>query len=443
MLHEVTSAGNLAPVYHLELPARVSDVYINSAKLLSFYNSIYFKGFQDTVNDIEGAKQESVYNRWIKRLDTELDKKLKSEDFTSILASYVNSLVELRALYRKMGSPVEYMDRIFDGYVRSIMVFASVPRAFTPTPFDIVHVRGKSRLLHYRGSGKTDSKPLLIVYAPINRFHIMDLTPERSVVRELLSKGLDVYLLDWGYPTWDDDRLGIEDYISYIHDAVTTIKEASKSQVSMLGYCWGGILSLIYVVMYKENVKSLALMATPVDFSKDHTVPAAWAKAIDSDKIVDEFRHMDGQVLDLAFLMRNPPRYVFDKYVKFLQKMGDRQFVDTFLAVEKWLYDTPSIPGRLYRQIIDDCYKGNLLVQNKMTVGGRQIDLKEVDIPLLTVVAQKDDLTSPESTLAVIDCVSSKDKTSLESPGGHVGLCISSQAHERMWPDVAKWFLSK
>lgn len=152
---------------------------------------------------------------------------------------------------------------------------------------------------------------------------------------------------------------------------------------------------------------------------------------------------MDGQVLDLAFLMRNPPRYAFDKYVKLFLKTGDRHFVDTFLAVEKWLYDTPSIPGRLYRQIIDDCYKGNMLVQNKMVVGGMKIDLKEVDIPLLTVVAQKDDLASPESTLAVNDYVSSKDKASLESPGGHVGLCIGSQAHEKLWPNVAKWFLSR
>jgi polyhydroxyalkanoate synthase len=123
--------------------------------------------------------------------------------------------------------------------------------------------------------------------------------------------------------------------------------------------------------------------------------------------------------------------------------MNDRHFVDIFLAVEKWLYETPSIPGNLYRQIINDCYKGNLLIQNKMMVGGKQVDLKKVEVPLLTVVAQRDDLVSPESTLAANDYVSSKDKTSLQAPSGHVGLCISSHAHEKLWPDAARWFLLK
>jgi polyhydroxyalkanoate synthase len=78
-----------------------------------------------------------------------------------------------------------------------------------------------------------------------------------------------------------------------------------------------------------------------------------------------------------------------------------------------------------------------------MKVDGKQVNLNDIDVPLLTVVAQKDDIASPESTLAVNDHVSSKDKTSLQIPGGHVGLCVSSVAHDKLWPDVAKWFLSK
>lgn len=426
-----------------DLVAKMSEVYMNSIKLISFYNSIYLKGFQDTIEDAEGQTQDSFYNRWLKQMDRELDSELRSDNFTSLLARYVDSLVELRSVFRKAGFPVEYLDRMFDSYVHSMMVFSSITRDYTLTPFDVVHVRGKCRLLHYRPSEKTGGKPLLIVYAPINRFHIMDLTPEKSVVRELLSKGLDVYLLDWGYPTGDDDNLSLEDYITYVHDAVLLIKEASKSSVSILGYCWGGIMALIYAALYSGDVKSLALMAAPVDFSKDHSILATWARAIDSDKIIDEFRHMDGQVLDLGFIMRNPPRYAFDKYVKFFQKMNDRHFVDIFLAVEKWLYETPPIPGNLYRQIINDCYKGNLLIQNKMMVGGKQVDLKNVEVPLLTVVAQRDDLVSPESTLAANDYVSSKEKTSLQAPSGHVGLCISSHAHEKLWPEAARWFLLK
>ena len=74
---------------------------------------------------------------------------------------------------------------------------------------------------------------------------------------------------------------------------------------------------------------------------------------------------------------------------------------------------------------------------------GNIIDLKKITAPLLTIVAENDDLVSPESTLAITDYVSSKDKASLTIPGGHIGLCIGTKAHEKLWPEVVKWILSK
>jgi polyhydroxyalkanoate synthase len=183
-------------------------------------------------------------------------------------------------------------------------------------------------------------------------------------------------------------------------------------------------------------------MAAPVDFSKDNTILANWARVIDSDQIVDEFGHLYGQVLNIGFLMRNPPRHSFDKYLKLFERYNDKQFVDDFISVEKWLYDTPIIPGNLYRQVINDCYKNNLLISNKMKVDGNIIDLKKITAPLLTIVAEDDDLISPESTLAIKDYVSSKDKASLTIAGGHVELCTGKMAHERLWPEAAKWIIS-
>jgi polyhydroxyalkanoate synthase len=106
----------------------------------------------------------------------------------------------------------------------------------------------------------------------------------------------------------------------------------------------------------------------------------------------------------------------------------------------------PPIPGNLYRQIINDCYKHNLLPSNKMGLDGREgqkIDLRKVTVPLLTIVAERDDIISLESALAVNYCVSSKDKATLRNPGGHVALCLSNGAHRKLWSEVAKWILSK
>jgi polyhydroxyalkanoate synthase len=446
---------------NLRIIPKIIQAYVTGFQLNSIYNSIYFRSFQEAHNTRNGSiatkSAETFYKEWLRLSDRNLDIELKSSSFTSLLAQYISTLVELRTSLREAGYPVYYFGWLFDSFVRNIMVFASIEKDFDLTPFHTMSVRGKTRLVHYKSKedaqdhkninkhtqDQEPAHPILMIYAPINRFHIMDISQERSVVKSLLSKGLDVYLLDWGYPDWEDSSLSLTDYVNYVRDAIQDIKDKTgKNKVSILGYCWGGIIALIYSALNNENVRNLTLMAVPVDFSKDNTILANWARVIDSDQIVDEFGHLDGQVLDIGFLMRNPPRYTFDKYVNLFERYNDKQFVDDFISVEKWLYDTPIIPGNLYRHIINDCYKSNLLISNKMKADGNIIDLKKITAPLLTIVAEDDDLVSPESALAIKDYVSSKDKASLTIAGGHVGLCISKMAHEKLWPEAAKWILS-
>ena len=437
---------------NLKIIPKIIQAYVAGFQLNSIYNSIYFRSFQEAYDARNGKmttdSTETFYNKWLRLCDRNLDNELKSSSFTSLLAQYISAFVELRTILRKAGYPVYYFGWLFDSFVRNIMVFASIEKDFDLTPFDTMSVRGKTRLLHYKSIDKhaqdqETAHPILMIYAPINRFHIMDISQERSVVKSLLSKGLDVYLLDWGYPGWEDSSLSLTDYVNYVRDAIQDIKDKTgENNVSILGYCWGGIIALAYSALNNENVRNLTLMAVPVDFSKDNTILANWARIIDSDQIVDEFGHLDGQVLDIGFLMRNPPRYTFDKYLNLFERYNDKQFVDDFISVEKWLYDTPIIPGNLYRQVINNCYKNNLLISNKMKVDGNTVDLKKITAPLLTIVAEDDDLISPESTLAIKDYVSSKDKASLSTAGGHVELCTGKMAHEKLWPQAAKWILS-
>src|SRR5215213_3084686 len=382
---------------YFQLIPKSTELFNNSIQLFNHYNSIYFRTFQqvlkkneqeegDASNELDNI--ENFYNAWLKIMDRELDKELKSTSFTSLLSEYIDSVTDLHSLYRRTGFPVDYIDWMFNSYMHNMMSLAisSILKDSKLSPHDIIYLKGKTRLLHYHGirekeqEEKENSKPLLIIYAPINRFHIMDLNSKRSVVRNLLSKGLDVYLLDLGYPTKEDDKLSLNDYVDYVKDAVQTILKKGKEgerqgqgkknkKISILGYCWGGILALIYTALEAANtiqnhdddktVKSLTLMATPVDFSKENTILANWSRAVNIDKMIHEFGNMNGQILDLAFAMRNPPRYIFDKYFKLFKKLDDKEFVNTFIDVERWLYNTPPVPGILHSQIINNCYKDN------------------------------------------------------------------------------------
>ncbi len=455
-----------------ELTSTFLDAYLHGLRLANVYYSVYLRAFEkaaaeereDVIEAMAGAGRgkgtvsynvaQSIYNKWLKNVDKELEAELKSEHFTSLLSRYTQLLLDQRSIFRKAGYPVDYLDRLFDWYVRSQLVFSLIPKESHLTPHDVIYRKGKVRLLHYRTNRQEEEpsvkkQPLLIIYAPVNTFHILDLNPKRSVVRELLAPGgLDIYLLDWGYPDWNDDHLSLDDYIGFVHDAVRVVKDQTKeNKVSILGYCWGGIFALVHAALHPEEVRNLVLMAVPIDFSKDDTILAKWSRVIDVDGMMDEFGHMDGQVLDLGFLMRNPPRYGFDKYLKLFQKAHDSEFVDTFTDVERWLYDTPPIPGALHRQIINDCYRNNLLVAGglEITEDGKKhkVNLGQISMPVLSVIAEKDDLVSPAASAAVNEYISSKDKSVLNNPGGHVALCISNYSHKKLWPEVAKWLLSR
>jgi polyhydroxyalkanoate synthase len=476
---------------YFQLIPKSTEVFTNGIQLFNYYNSIYFRTFQQVLKRKETQKAdgssklddiEAFYNAWLKIMDKEFDKELKSISFMSSLSNYIDSIIDLHSLYRRAGFPVDYIDWMFNSSIQNMMSLAtsSILKEYQLSPHDIIYLKGKTRLLHYHGIKEKEgegegeennsNKPLLIIYAPINRFHIMDLNPKRSVVRNLLSNGLDIYLLDLGYPTKEDDKLSLDDYVDYVKDAVQAILKKEKEEgegeeeerqgqrqknkkISILGYCWGGILALIYTALEatkttqsdddNNTVKSLALMATPVDFSKENTILANWSKAVNIDKMIHEFGDMNGQILDLAFAMRNPPRYTFDKYFKLFKKLYDKEFVNTFIDVERWLYDTPPVPGNLHRQIINNCYKDNLLIANKMKIDDNYIDLRNITIPLLMIDAEKDDLVTTESAIAVSDYVSSREKDFLKSPGGHVALCISDIAHENLWPKAAEWILSR
>jgi polyhydroxyalkanoate synthase subunit PhaC len=457
------------------------------------YNSIYFNSFVNAMKEINQknmSNDENLLNEnillktWFKNMDKEYDEKLRSLDFMNLLNNYVNSSLELinnTYLNININSQLTFHD-FFDLYLKyTYSPFLSYTKELKLTDHEIVFQKDNIRLLHYlnndnnnkQNRGSENKNMLLIIYAPINRFHILDLNSSKSVVRTLLNNDIDVYLLDWGYPDKKDNELTLKDYIDYIDDAVQTIIKfrsltssvslAPTNRISILGYCWGGIFSLIYTATnspYQKQINKLILMATPIDFSKDNTTVSLWSKSTNTDKIIRTFGHFDGYFLDSVFNMRNPAKFIYGKYFNLIKHLNDKEFVNTFFDVEKWLHDTPPIPGKLYKKIVNDCYKNNLLISGKMKledeklIGKKEYDynnsnddynkinMNRIAIPVLSIIAENDTLVSPMSSLAIDDNISSKEKVFFKHPGGHVSLCISEKAHQELWPKVSNWIKS-
>lgn len=313
------------------------------------------------------------------------------------------------------------------------------------TPSHIVHTERSLSLLHYDrmmvDKSKTQSVPLLVVYAFINRHYILDLLPQISVIHNLMRQGLDIYATDWGTPATYDKELTIGRYVNnYLDISVDNIiKHSNVDKVSLLGYCWGGDLALMYASTHSEKIKNIVTLATPGDFSLDNGLLAVWTRSTNADAIIDTFGNAPSTLLNSAFALRSPIDY-FHKYPHFFEKQRDLQSIIDFLATEVWLYDSPPVAGEIYRQFVNDCYKKNLLIQNKMTIANNiQIDFRNVKAPYLNIVAANDDLVEPESSKALSKAVGSSDSSLIEFKSGHVGTCISEKAHKDLWPLVGQW----
>ena len=463
------------------------DTFSKYYKIKYFYNSIYLNSFLDTIREVNQnenrRKERQLTNEnillkiWYQNLEREFDKKLRSDNFVNLLDKYINSNLDLfDDIYSNgfINLQLAYHDFI-DLYLKYFYSpFVSYSKELKLADHKIIFQKNSTKLLHYINKNthqqtkesENNNNILLIIYAQINRFHILDLNPSKSVVRTLLKNGIDIYLLDWGYPDKRDNDLTLKDYIDYIDDAVDAIiqdrsltsSSSSPIKISILGYCWGGLNSIIYtaVANNQKNIDKLILMATPIDFSKDNTTVSMWSKTIDTDKIIEIFGHFDGYLLDFVFNMRNPVAN-FAKYFTLWKNLDNKDFINTFFDVEKWLHDTPPIPGGLYKKIVNDCYKNNLLITGNMKLeedeklleqeddnnDNNKININKITIPVLSIIAEKDDLVSPMSSIAIDEYISSKEKKVFKHPGGHVSLCISDTAHKELWPKVANWIKSK
>jgi polyhydroxyalkanoate synthase subunit PhaC len=312
------------------------------------------------------------------------------------------------------------------------------------TPYEIVYEEDRVKLKHYFRPETAENKlkvPLLVVYALINRETMLDLQPNRSVVQNFLSDGIDLYMIDWGYPTRKDRFLTIDDHVNgYINSAVDFIrKKHGIPKINLMGICMGGSFCTMYSALHPEKIKNLVTTVTPSSFDTDKGLLHVWMKDIDVDKMIQTFGNIPGDLMNLGFLLLNPARLMIDKYVGFSENMDNKDFVENFVRMEKWIFDSPDVPGETFRQFVEDCYKKNLFIQSKMYLGGKRVDLKQLTMPLLNFYGKFDHLVPPEACEQLTRAVGSKDVEDICLETGHIGIYVSSKFQKQFAPKIAQW----
>ncbi len=304
----------------------------------------------------------------------------------------------------------------------------------------------KIRLYHYEPLAEQRcGVPVLICYALVNRYYMMDLQSDRSLIGNLLRGGLDIYIIDWGYPSKMDQFLTMEDYIQgYLNSCVDYVREATgHDAINLLGVCQGGTFSTIYASMNPDKIKNLVTMVAPIDFHSEDGLLNIWAQDLDIDTLVDTYGVIPGWFMNYGFLMLKPFQLIIDKYVSMLDIMHNREALSNFVRMEKWIFDSPGQAGETIRKFIKDLYQGNKLIKGELEIGGVRIDLGNVTMPLLNIFGTKDHLVPPECSRPLTDLVGSTDTETMELPIGHIGMYVSSKSQKVLAPRIVEWLTER
>jgi polyhydroxyalkanoate synthase len=316
------------------------------------------------------------------------------------------------------------------------------------TPADVVlRSRGFSLLRYRRQTPARHAEPVLFCYALINRPYILDLLPGRSVVGCYLDEGFDVYLIDWAAPTAADRHLTLEDYVcGFLREAVRFVRQAhGRTDLHLLGYCMGGTLSAMHAALDPESVRSLTLLAAPIDFSGRESLLHLWTdrKNFDVDAFIDRHGNCPAWFLQTCFLFMKPVQNFLEKNLALYDQMDEEQSLVLYFAMERWINDNVPIAGETFRTFVRRLYQENALVKGELQLGGTPVDLGRIEAPVLILTASNDHLVAPASTEGIRPHLGGADIRSMTTEAGHVGLVVGARAQKTIWPQATRWLAER
>ena len=338
-------------------------------------------------------------------------------------------------------------------YAEAVKVVAdSLDAAVGQTAKEVVWTLNKAKLYRYKPTQPPEGRhpiPLLLVYALINKPFIFDLAPGRSFVEYMVDQGFDLYLLDWGTPGLEDQGITFDDYVTeYLSRAVRKMLRISGAdEFSMLGYCLGATLAVVYAGLYPEApMRNLILLTAPLDFSSaPEGSMAMWLEEerLDIDRMLGAFGNVPGELIRFWAKLLKPAENFVGAYVSVWKNLDDEQAVRGWQAINRWVEDVIPFAGSAFRQFVQEYVRDNELIRGQHMVKGQRVDLSNIRAALLNIVAQYDHLVAPAQSESIMDLVSSEDKELRVIPSTHVGIMASGRARYKLWPEVVEWLASR
>jgi polyhydroxyalkanoate synthase subunit PhaC len=305
------------------------------------------------------------------------------------------------------------------------------------SPTTVVYRENKLQLLRLldENGAPRSGPPVLFVPAPVSRYFIIDLLPGRSFAGYVAAAGFDVYIADFGTPTREDRFADLSYYVDgLVRRCVRTVATLRGTpSVSLVGYCLGGTLALLYAALYPDTVRRLVLLTTTVDGDVEGGISWVAHKMGLAGESYDEPRLVPSVEVKSWFEMLAPGS---NSLVGRVNDLWDRlddepERLRDVRTMATWVDDVVPAPGRLLAELYRKFGPGrNTLMNGTATLGDRALDFDAVSMPVLAVSAEKDTISPPAGVDAIKRIVPHADVVRLA--GGHVGI-VAGRAAAALW----------
>ncbi len=342
-----------------------------------------------------------------------------------------------QALRREIG---RRLDRLAEG----VIAYRRHPfrRALETPP--AAWQEGNTRLIDYgrthAAARKRGARAVLVIPSLINRWEVLDLTAEKSLMRALAASGVRPYLVDWGTPDAEERQFNLAAYVARLERAAAFVGKRARRAPAVMGYCMGGTLAVALAARRPRRVARLALLAAPWDFHADKAGQAfLLSMGPMLAQVADRLGELPVDVLQTLFWSVDPWLAV-KKFPRFLGMDPAGDPAHDFVLLEDWLNEGAPLAGPTARECLLGWYGDNLPGKGQWTVGGKRIVPRKVTRPALVMIPSGDRIVPPLSAAALADPRRGlRNATRLDLPLGHIGMVVSGRARELCWTPLIDW----
>jgi len=295
--------------------------------------------------------------------------------------------------------------------------------------------RGSARLLDYGGNGV----PLLFIPSLINRYYILDLKEDRSLLRHLSKRGIRPFVLDWGVPQSSESSFSAEDYVmDRILPAIDFLHQTTGQQIALAGYCMGGVLSIAAAQLAPRKLSSLSLFATPWDFHCQSFAPFLvndhWQQLM--QQAISGSGELPAQWVQSLFYLTDP--WVFEqKFRRFASLDPASDAARDFIALERWVNDGVPMTAGVARDTLLGWAQQNQLAAGSWQIADTLIRPSTIKLPTFFAIAKNDHVVPYDCAWPLTQMM--KHASIIHPASGHVGMMVGKQAAKECWDPFASW----